>query len=71
MTPSVTLILSILSALPRELGAIAGAYATVKTALSAPDQATIGAILAALDTKTDNDLAQLDRDVAAATGVAG
>ena len=64
MSPSVTLILSILSALPQEVAAISGAFTTVKTALAAPDQATIGAILAALDTKTDADVAQLDRDLA-------
>jgi hypothetical protein len=64
MSPSVTLILSILSALPQEVAAISGAFNTVKTALSAPDQATIGAILAALNTKTDADVAQLDRDLA-------
>jgi hypothetical protein len=64
MSPSVTLILSILSALPQEVAAISSAFNTVKTALTAPDQATIGAILAALNTKTDADVAQLDRDLA-------
>jgi hypothetical protein len=64
MSPSVTLILSILSALPQEVAAISSAFNTVKTALAAPDQATIGAILAALNTKTDADVAQLDRDLA-------
>ena len=64
MSPSVTLILSILSALPQEVAAISGAFNTVKTALAAPDQATIGAILAALNTKTDADVAELDRDLA-------
>jgi xanthine dehydrogenase molybdopterin-binding subunit B len=68
MTPPVTLILSILSALPQEVAAISGAFNTVKSALAAPDQATIGAILAALDTKTDADVAQLDRDIASASG---
>ncbi len=63
MSPPVTLILSILSALPQEVAAISGAFNTVKKALAAPDQATIGAILAALNTTTDADVAQLDRDL--------
>jgi hypothetical protein len=67
MTPSVTLILAILSALPQEVAAISGAFNTVKNALAAPDQATIGAILAALNTKTDADVVQLDRDLAPAS----
>ncbi len=71
MSPSVTLILSILSALPQEVGAITNAYATVKSVLAAPDQTTIGAILAALNTRTDADVAQLDRDAAAATSSLG
>ena len=66
MNSSVTLMLSILSALPQEVAAITGAYNTVKGALAAPDQSTIGAILAALNAKTDSDVAQLDRDIDAA-----
>ena len=61
MSPPVTLILSILSALPQEVVAITSAFATVKSVLSAPDQATIAALLAALNTRTDADVAQLDR----------
>jgi bifunctional pyridoxal-dependent enzyme with beta-cystathionase and maltose regulon repressor activities len=66
MSPAVSLILSILAALPREVAAISGAYDTVKNAFAATDRATISAVLAALDTKTDVDVAQLDRDLAPA-----
>ncbi len=65
MTPTVTLVLSLIAALPQELAAITAAYDTVKAALSAPDQATVGAILSALNTRSDADLAKLDADAAA------
>ena len=68
MSPAVSLILSLIAALPQELAAITNAVNTVKGALSAPDQATLGAILAALNTKTDADVAQLDADAAAHGG---
>ena len=70
MSPSVSLVLSILSTLPQEVKAITRAYTSVKEVLATSDQATIGAILNALDTKTDGDVAQLDRDVDAARAAA-
>lgn len=66
MSPVVTLILSLIASLPQELAAIANAYYTAKNAMAAPDRATIGAILAALNTRTDADVAMLDHDAAAA-----
>ncbi len=72
MTSTVSLMLSLLVALPKELTAIANAYGTVRSVLSAPDRAAIEAILAALDTKTDQDVAALNRDaLVAATTTAG
>ena len=69
MTPTVSLVLSLIAALPQELSAITSAYNTVKSLLAAPDQATIGAILLALNTKTDADVTQLDHDASAAVGL--
>ena len=65
MTPTVTLLMSLLTSLPTEVDAISRAFATVRSALSATDQATIAAILSALDQRTDQDVLRLDADATA------
>ena len=65
MSPVVQLVLSILAALPQETAIIAGAIANVKGSLAAPDLASLQAIMAALDAKTDADVSKLDADALA------
>ena len=68
MTPIIQLILGLIASLPQEIAAIQAVYTTIRDALAAKDQATLDAIFAATNTKTDADVAQLDADAAAHGG---
>ncbi|HWE98806.1 MAG TPA: hypothetical protein VG248_03330 [Caulobacteraceae bacterium] len=64
-TAIVTLVLELIAAMPQAVSTIQTAYQNIRSDLSANDQATIDAALAAANTKTDADMAQLDKDALA------
>ncbi len=59
-----TIILQLLAGLPLEAQQLTILWAAIKPAFGAKDQATIDAIIARLDAKTDADVAQLHADAA-------
>ena len=65
MTPIVTLILSLITQLPQDIAAIQAAYAAIKATLSTKDQQVLEGIFAALNAKTDADVAALDANAEA------
>ena len=60
----ITIILQLLAGLPLEAQQLTTLWAAIKPAFGAQDQATIEAIIAKLDAKTDADMAQLHADAA-------
>lgn len=58
----ITIILQLLAGLPLEAQQLSTLWAQIKPAFSAQDQATVDAIIARLDAKTDADVAQLHAD---------
>ena len=62
MSAIVTTLLALLAAAPNAFAQVQALWATVKGGVSAKDQATVDAILAALTPKLDADLAQLQHD---------
>ena len=58
-------ILALIQAAPTEIAAIANLYQAVKTAIGSDSQIVIDAAIAALDARTDADVARLDVDAAA------
>ena len=58
-------ILALIQAAPTEIAAIANLYQAVRTAIGSDSQSVIDAAIAALDARTDADVARLDVDAAA------
>ena len=58
-------ILALIQAAPTQIAAIADLYQAVRTAIGSDSQSVIDAAIAALDARTDADVARLDVDAAA------
>lgn len=70
MTAAVTFFLSLLVQAPQDITAIASAYQAIKHVLAAKDVASLDPIFAALNAKTDADVAAFDAAAGAAFPVA-
>ena len=66
MSPLLQFVVAMLAQLPNDISAVFGAVESVKGIFSTKDLATLTALRAALDTKTDADVSQFDKDAAAA-----
>lgn len=66
MSPVVTAILALLAAAPTACAEIVALWNTIKSGVSASDQAAVDALLATLSAKVDADIATLNADTAPA-----
>lgn len=64
MNPIALTILKLLTAVPGEFAALASLWTLVKSGLSGKDQAAVDAVIAALDAKTDADVAAFVQEAA-------